>query len=1153
MHALLALTLLTATAAPARDRPDRCLFVAADNIAAGAGNFFVYIQFSDTRHPIQPGDALEYDVYLPAAPPPLNPVLKGGIDADLLNENLPDAARGRPWMRDAGLLDAQKVRQHGDGILDAAKDNWYSRRIDLSPLAGATTARWTIVFEGDPAGRYVQFLDNIRITRDGKTVLSLYDDGDAPKFTIRQSEGYSRVVFVEAVPRQTAFTEARVRELLESVERNYKLHVARDEFNAEMDVARELARSLSDEKLAAEIDAAARSVDEQAFDAGDFDAYFASLHDARHRLGHAHPMMQKFTGHLVGHAHIDLQWLWTWQETLDRIIPETFGQAVRFMRAYPDFTFSQSSPCLYRATEEHHPSLFNDMREMVASGRWELVGGRWCEGDTNMISPESHVRQLLCGQRYFLRMFGRIATVGWEPDTFGHCWTMPQILRKAGIDSYYFCRAGKNVPLFWWEGPDGSRVLAFEEPATGGWYNDVVTDEKVRELARFIGVNGGLDHLMVYGVGNHGGGPTREYIEAALAMKKRGLWPNIKFSTATDFFKALHEQIRTGAVKPPTIKSELNPIFEGCYTSHSRIKKYNRDCETLLESAEVWAALAFVRSRWNDSDRPPFPYPRADFEAMWRDVCWNHHHDTLPGSFINEAAQFSYRMYDALEKRGGRILDDSRGYLAHRGLAPSGEIHVAVFNPLAWGRSDVVETSISLPAATRLTALFDSDGEVPTQVDRAAFGDDHVRLYISFFARGVPAGGYKLFRVGLEPVADGPITPGEFRKYYPAPADRDTIPRVPPHAAAAYHLLTEVPHGMSAWEVGRFDGMPKVLAPAGPVEPRDAGPVVRRTIQTFRTGDSTITSKCVVAPHSGIVIYDTLVDWKYIGDAKSGSKMLKVAFETGLKAESAVFDIPFGDVQRKCDGRENVALKWCAVTGSDDNGRVRTIAVLNDCKHAYDVKDGVIRLTLLRSSYEPDPKPDVGEHHMRYGVLAMDGPLDKAGVVRAAWEFNKPLSAVVVDARDAANAISHDAEEGAPQRRRISMDVPPSEDAKIAKAESVVREREAADKASIPKSEFAVQNEAWSGLSAEPANIIVTALKAAEERDDLIVRAYECAGRQTEATLAFGFEIESVVENDLLERPVSDPPGATVEGGRKVRALFQPYEIRTLRVKLAAR
>ena len=1048
------------TSNPNASQPaDTCLLVSAENIVTGSGNWYAYVEFSHEAYTFEAGDRLEYDILLPS----LNPLLQGGVDADFTAQDLPDEIKRRPWLRDCGFKDGNNLLLHGDAVLTPARDQWYHRVFDVSSLAGVRVERWTVVFEGDKPGRYVQLLDNIRVTRAGRTVCSVYADGPPPETAVRQIEGYSRTVLTTAVPRDRAMANEQVLQVLEQARRENELRAERDRFHAELDVARELAKRLGDDKLQAVVAQAAALEDADAYAERRAETYWAALHGARGRLAPAHAEMQKFTGHLVGHAHIDLQWLWTWDETVHKIIPETFGQALKFMAEFPGFTFAQSSAALYVATEEHYPDLFRQIQEREKAGQWEIVGGRWCEGDMNMISPEAHARHLLYAQRYFQSRFGHICRVGWEPDTFGHCWTMPQILKKGGIDTYYFCRAGKGVPLFWWEAPDGSRVLAFEEPATGGWYNDGVDDDKVRELARFVQATGGLDHLMVYGVGNHGGGPTREYIEAALAMRERTPWPVIKFSTAGEFFRRLSAQI--DPEKLPVIRTELNPVFEGCYSSHSRIKRYNRDCEAMLESAEVFAAQA-----GGGTD-----YPRAAFEEMWRQVLWNHHHDTLPGSFIHASALDSARMYEALLARARGVWVHAERILAERQQLPGNATYLVVFNPLAWTRNEVVEAYVTLPAPADELNLIDEQGEVPVQVLIRHVDGDVVTTKICFVARDVPGCGLKAIALRPSPalVRAAPLLPR------PAAAP----------APAQLQVLTEKPHGMSAWTLGEF-GRVTELKEAAATETLESGPIRWRVRETYRTDKSTIVQDRMTYAGQTRVDFDTTVEWLEMGNERDGGPMLKVAVPTGLKVESATYDIPFGDIDRPNDGHENVALKWCAVS----DGR-RSVAVLNDCKHAYDVKDGVIRLTLLRSSYDPDPTPDVGTHRMRYAVWGQSGALDKAAVVRAAWEFNRPLDVLVVQGSGST---------GSPTPTRL-------------------------------------------GCTAEPANIIVTCLKRAEDDKAYILRAYECTGRPTEATFTMGFPIGVASETDLLERQIGYL-GVTANRDWTVTAPFKPYEIRTLRL-----
>jgi len=1086
---VLSLTFLFGLSQPAaRADDDTCLVASAENLAAGEGNFYLYVLLAKQIYTFQAGDQLEYDIYLPAA----NPVLKGGIDADLRAAGGPNCHAVATSLRDNPFKDQQGIRLHGDGVLAPARGAWYHRVFDLSPVAGCAAERWTIVFEGDLPGRYVQLLANVCITRDGRTVHTIYADGPPPEPAETGNSGYSREILLARAPRSVAGDEAALRQVLAQAKTASAVRREHALFQTQLEMVRTLVDAgrlgdLDPNAAREALDAASRAVNKSAFEQKDAAAYGDSLRAAREKLALFQPLLSGFTGHLVGHAHIDLQWLWTWDETVKKIIPETFGQAVKFLQEFPAFTFSQSSAALYAATQEYHPNLFADIRRYAADGRWEAVGGRWCEADQNLIAPESHARQYLYAQRYFRKELKQTCVDGWEPDTFGHPATLPQILRKGGLRSYYFCRGGadrpgrvRNSPLFWWEGPDGSKVLAFDESALQNWYAGSVSDARVQKLAPFAAATGARDYLIVYGVGNHGGGPTRENIEAALAMKDRPLWPRMHFSTLRGFFDRLYAQ--QAELTIPTVRGELNPIFTGCYTTHSRIKRYNRDSEVLLTATEVFAALA---ARQADE------YPRAELERLWRDVLWNQHHDTLGGSFIGAASVHSVEVYEAVQAHGKTLLEAAQQRLLKQRMSvpataaaveDPNTLHVAVFNAVAWPRTEVVETVLMVPPHTRGVIIEDEHGRVSERVlDQGASGSTDpnapVPLRCCFQARDIPGCGFKVFRVRL--LTESPA------------ALRGPLVGAPrPELTAHVQHLHERPDDMSAWTLGPIDKTEE-LQPTGVDEVAEGGYLRRRVRQRFALGETGIVQD-VVTVGGPRAVYETTVDWRQVGDPNAGGDMLKIAFDTGLKIDTVVYDVPFGDVTRPADGQEGAALKWCAVTGRDAEGRTRTIAVLNDCKHAYDVHDGVVRLTLLRSPCNPDPRPDIGRHRMRYAALAFDGPLDRAAVARAAWEFNYPLQAVVVTTPGAAGS-------------------------------------------------------AWSGCVAEPGNVIVTALKVAEDGDDLILRAYECAGRATSATITLADAGAAVREVDFVERDWSTP-GPVQREGKQLTAEFRPYEIRTFRL-----
>ncbi|MGB9694036.1 MAG: hypothetical protein ACPLYF_04260, partial [Fervidobacterium sp.] len=308
------------------------------------------------------------------------------------------------------------------------------------------------------------------------------------------------------------------------------------------------------------------------FDLGVFNKEISDLvneiEKARSKLSVLSQKAKEFRVHLVAHAHIDMNWLWPWEDTVETI-KSTFSTMVNLMDKYPDFRFSQSQAVTYKVVEEEFPELFEKISEYVKNGNWEITASMWVESDLNMVGTEALVRQFLLAKNYIKEKFGVEPKICWEPDTFGHIWTLPQVLQKTGVRYYYFMRCNKGYPLFWWEGPDGSKVLAFTSI-----YNNFVTPKNIVDLAEELYNRYGLKTSMfVYGVGDHGGGATIEDIEAAYEIQKKPTLPSVFFSSAQKFFEEIEKQ--ANEIKIPVVKDELNFTFDGCYTTHSDIKRYN--------------------------------------------------------------------------------------------------------------------------------------------------------------------------------------------------------------------------------------------------------------------------------------------------------------------------------------------------------------------------------------------------------------------------------------------------------------------------------------------------------------------------------------------------------------------------------------------------
>jgi alpha-mannosidase len=410
------------------------------------------------------------------------------------------------------------------------------------------------------------------------------------------------------------------------------------------------------------------------------------------------------TLHMIGYSHIDPVWLWQWQEGLQEV-KATFRSALDRMDEYPEFKFSISSAAFHEFLQRNEPEMFQEIRARIVEGRWEIVGGWWVEPDCNVPSGESFARQALYAQRFFAREMGTRATVGFNPDAFGHNGMLPQILKKSGLDYYIFMRPQiheRDMPrLFWWESPDGSRVLAYR---VIGEYNSPsgTLDDQVALCLPELG-HPHQELLCFYGVGDHGGGPTRSNIESLRALDADADMPHLLPSTAEAFFRSV--LARTDPESIPVWRDEIQHHAVGCYSAHSGMKRWNRQAENALMAAEKWSAVAL----WQTGQ----PYPE-DFRQAWTDVLFNQMHDILPGTSLEPAYD------DARDATGEALAIAARnqnfalGSISRRvGIEEvKGVRPIVVFNPHPWRLQTGVE--VEFGGLRHGDRLFDDTGKEVT-------------------------------------------------------------------------------------------------------------------------------------------------------------------------------------------------------------------------------------------------------------------------------------------------------------------------------------------------------------------------------------------------------------------------------------------------------
>jgi alpha-mannosidase len=581
----------------------------------------------------------------------------------------------------------------------------------------------------------------------------------------------------------------------------------------------------------------------------------------------------------VGHGHIDMNWMWSWPETA-AATHDTFASVLNLMEQYPELTYSQSQASVYALMEKYYPALFAEIQKRVKEGRWEVTAAHWVEGDKNISSAESICRHLLYTRRYVQEKFGlspEEVPIDWEPDTFGHANTIPTILAQAGIRFYYSCRTGggfehpyigKPRPrLFYWQAPDGSRVLVNRE---GTWYNSYVNigDNIAVPMVGFVQETR-LHHWMnVYGLGNHGGGPTRKEIEYYLSLQDYPIYPEIVFGTSQQYYRAVEAEIQETGNTPPVLDHELNFEFPGCYTSQSAIKRGNRFGENYLVEAETLSALT---NRISNE-----PYPQANLREGWINVLFNQFHDILPGSGVRETREHAQALFQevgaitgAIKRNAGKalakrintvaLLPDNHAGRAERLLVEQGGANTpfvagagigagltgysitngggrryypyVIYNPCAWSRSERVIVNLYDTdfKAENIVALDDEGVAHPTFLQGHGHDWGHNKITLAFDAQDIPALGYKTYLLCEGEVTAKPATvrlsPQEwvetphlkfrlnrFRSGVREIVDKRTGAQLAgENGLGLWQYVTERPRGMTSWVIGEEAEAPLTL------------------------------------------------------------------------------------------------------------------------------------------------------------------------------------------------------------------------------------------------------------------------------------------------------------------------------------------------------
>jgi len=867
---------------------------------------------------------------------------------------------------------------------------------------------------------------------------------------------------------------------------------------------------------------AIHAVDLKALDAKDQGAFDASLKTAHGKLEALLPLMQTMTLHLTGNSHIDAAWLWPWTETVD-VVKRTFGTALQLMYEYPAYTYTQSAAAYNEWMGQKYPDMNAEIKKRIQEGRWEIVGGMWVEPDLNMPDGESLVRQLLVGKRWYKQAYGVDVHIGWNPDSFGYTWQLPQIYKKSGVDYFVTQKMTWNdtnqlpFKLFWWESPDGSKVLAYfpHDYANNNLSPMRLSADTAQARERSTGMTEMMD---LYGIGDHGGGPTRAILDQGFHWTYYStppkVMPKMEFGVAQTYFSSVEKQIAPesrewnyqsmakgyqpppaveGKVSIPTWKSEM--YFEyhrGVMTTQANHKKNMRNSEEEVLNAEKWASLAWLDGR---------KYPSDELTEDWKKVLFNQFHDLAAGSGIGIIYKDAQKDYDVVRWSTNEIRTRALQTLDERVNTTGIGIPVVIHNPLAWERSGEVRVHI---VGTKGGVSATGAQVVESKIDEATGAAD-VRLHVL----KVPALGYKVVWIGGKGAAksesdaeakDSGSSITLENATLRVTVDKGTgcitsllLKKTQFETLAAgacgnqLQFFKDTPKDYDAWNIdpGTLDVAPMTIEHPDSVElVKTAEPGIR---VTRHLQNSKFVQTLSLSAQGDMVDVDNEIDWH------ETHVLLKTAFPLAASGPFATYEIPYGTIDRPTTRNnswekaqfEVPAMRW-ADLGDGQHG----MSLVNNTKYGYDAAGNVLRLTLLRSPTWPDPEADRGHHHFHFALYPHAGTWKEAMTVRHGWEYNYPLTATVTESHAGSLPAEH------------------------------------------------------SFASVTPENVVLTAVKKAEDAKGLIFRVYEWAGKDgmVEFHLPPGANGASVT--NLMETPEGSPLEVS---GNVVKAPIKPYEILTIR------
>ncbi|BAK81219.1 alpha-mannosidase [Candidatus Arthromitus sp. SFB-rat-Yit] len=805
----------------------------------------------------------------------------------------------------------------------------------------------------------------------------------------------------------------------------------------------------------------------------------------------------------VGHTHIDVAWLWTVAQTREKVA-RSFSTVLKLMEEYPEYVFMSSQPQLYKMLKEDHPKVYEKVKDKIKQGVWEPEGAMWVESDCNVTSGESLVRQIVHGKRFFKEEFGVDNKILWLPDVFGYSAAIPQILKKSGIKYFMTTKISWNqfnkIPndTFMWQGIDGSEILTYFITTSGPGQNrdsffttyngHIQPDAIMGSWRRFQNKNLTNDVLISFGWGDGGGGATLEMLENGRRLS-RGIpgAPRVKMGTSLDFFENLENKISKHKKLPKWVGELYLEYHRGTYTSMARNKRDNRKCENLYLSLEKLSSLSMILGG---------NYDQQEINNSWETILLNQFHDIIPGSSIKDVYDVTQIEYRELLDKVNKSIDNTINDISDK--VNLKDQSVIVFNTLGFDRDDIVEFDV--PNNIKHPLLIDENGD---KVVCQLIGDSKA----IFFGKNIPANGYKTFKIveasDVKIKTDLTLTNDlAENKFFKIKFDDkgqiiSLINKLQNREILKdgcignqLQAFEDKPMCFDNWDIDiYYKEKMWLIDDVQNIEITENGPV-RSTLKIKRKFlDSTIIQNVHIYNDIERIDFETYVDWK------ESDVLVKVLFPVDINTKEATYEIQYGNVTRPTHNNtswELAAFEVCGHKWADLSEGDFGVSLLNDSKYGHDIKNGNIRLTLLKSTCDPNPDADKEEHFFTYSIYSHDKTWKESKTVQLAHNLNTKLFAKVCDPHDGELDIN------------LSL-------AKVNKE-----------------------------------NIIIEVIKKAEDSEHLIIRLYEFHNKRTNASLKLAKNIKDVYECDLLENNLE----TIVPNKDTFEFEIKPFEIKTFKVKL---